>query len=246
MKRMALLLKRFALTAMISGLLFMSPGVNAITADRACLDADNLSAIPACARAIASAKTRSARQRKLLLHQARVFYLNKIFRRAIGAYARVLVIDPRSQAAHWGRGRAYFKIGKFRRAIIDLSYVVDTQSSNVEALLLRAAANHAIRRYDAAQADCTRAIMARSQDARGFLCRARANYRRGHLKDGLSDASIALLLKPNCIDCLLVRGAIYEAVKQSHQAALAYRSALMLEPDNRRAQQSLRRVITKR
>ena len=105
------------------------------------------------------------------------------------------------------RGLVRGRQGKSKGAEEDLIEAIKLEPTNAEFYSMRGLAREEQGKLSEAEADFSAAIRLGDRPTRDYKNRAKLNFKRGLLEETLRDATDALIIDPNDVDALLVRGA---------------------------------------
>jgi tetratricopeptide (TPR) repeat protein len=102
----------------------------------------------------------------------------------------------------YARGVAYFKRGRYDRAVADMTALLRRRPRRARAYMLRGAAWHMKKEHDRALADCEEAVRLAPHNADFLHARAVARTARREYELALADLEEALRLKPHHLNAL--------------------------------------------
>ncbi len=85
--------------------------------------------------------------------QGRIYYKKKEYKKAITSFSKAIELGMKSPVVYYNRGNAYFRNRQFKKAIDDYSIVLQSDTTNLEALNNRALAYDSLGMKDLADKD---------------------------------------------------------------------------------------------
>jgi len=147
--------------------------------------------------------------------------------------------SDKSAEAYSGRGRAYARLGDYKRAISDFSEAMKLESGNT--ILMRDRGN-----AYAQAGDCEKAAAdfkaAAKLDAAWYLRRGRSYLDNGNNKRAISDFNKVIMLDPRDAIPLSNRGRAYARLGDYDKAVADFEAAAKIDPSNKLIQQNLERA----
>ncbi len=119
------------------------------------------------------------------------------FNSAIADCSAAIALDPRSQAAHHTRGRAYFDKGELDLSVLDDTEAIKIGPKDAELYVSRGATYGTKGDYDLAITDFDEAIKLNPEEAKAFLNRGAAYANKGDKQQAIADFRQALALDPS-------------------------------------------------
>ena len=154
---------------------------------------------------------------------------------AIAYYNEIITTDPVNTSivadACYNRGAAYSTIGKYDRAIEDLTKAIELRPNDPGAYHNRGATYNEKKTYELAIKDFNKAINLRPDDASHYLLRGVAHIEKHDYELAASDFSKAIELNPSDAGAYNGRGTSHYRNTDFHSAIADFRQAIQLNPD---------------
>jgi tetratricopeptide (TPR) repeat protein len=158
---------------------------------------------------------------------------------AIASFDRALLLHGDFTEAMLNRGNSYFALGDFDKAWSDYNSVLQSSSTNAQALKKRAATNLELGKNEDAVRDYQQlAILAPDElksSSESLTNLGAAYFAQEQYGQALEQFNKSVALFPHEVRPHLKRAMCYEGLKQYDKAAQDYNEVLKLEPDNVRA-----------
>lgn len=114
--------------------------------------------------------------------------------KALLAFNRAVEADPKSDAAHYLRGRTLARQNQDGRALVDLNRAVELNPRNADAYNWLGWLHSKGNRNDEAIAALTKAVELRPNNGWAYYIRSRCHYRKGDAQKSMEDARMACTL----------------------------------------------------
>lgn len=85
--------------------------------------------------------------------QGRIYYKKKEYKKAISSFSKAIELGMKAPVVYYNRGNAYFRNSQFKKAIEDYTTVLNTDTTNLEAINNRALAYDSLGMKDLADKD---------------------------------------------------------------------------------------------
>jgi len=145
-------------------------------------------------------------------------------------------------AVYYNRGRAEVAKGLNDQAITDLTKAIALEPNNPIPYFTRGSAYYIKNLPDPAIADLTKAIALKPDFADSYYSRGAVYYDKNLYDQAIADLTKAIALKPDIPEAYATRGAAYESKGLKNQAVADYRATLKFDPNNKVAQDGLKRL----
>ena len=164
--------------------------------------------------------------------------------RCMRAYTKMIESKTSSgdkrAAAHLLRGLAYLGKRQHELAMRDFTAIIDFGPDNEhsfysEARVQRGLIYYAQKKNDKAITDFTAAIEVDPKRWKAYKFRAYAHDEKRNIKKAFEDATMAIELREDDIDTLVLRGAIFTKLNRTTYAEADFRRALSLNPPTEQA-----------
>lgn len=149
---------------------------------------------------------------------------------ALGAFTKVIELNPQDAMAYFYRGVAYDSLGNYKQAITDYNKAIDLGPKLAIAHTNRGMAYHKLSNYKQAIADYDKVIELNPQDAMAYNNRGIAYDNLGNNKQAIADYNKAMELDPKDSMCFYNRGVSYHQLGNYKQAIADYDKAIELNP----------------
>jgi tetratricopeptide (TPR) repeat protein len=177
-------------------------------------------------------------------NRGNVFHRKGDYDRAIRDYDEAIRLAPLA-ATYASRGLAYRNKGNFDRAIADYTEAIRLDPKLAEAHHNRGVAYLNKGDYDRAVADYTEAIRLAPSAAVPYASRGHAYSYKDDYERAIADYNQAIRLDPKYVDAYFHRGRAYESKGNFANALGDFRSALALAPNDKYADEAVRRMEQK-
>jgi tetratricopeptide (TPR) repeat protein len=150
---------------------------------------------------------------------------------ALAACGRQIARNPNNAEAYANRGLTYNKMGRYDRALDDLSQAIRL-GGNVAAIYSgRCRSYHMLHDEDRAITDCSQAVTLDPKYAQAYLNRGDAYVHKGEFDRAIADFTQAITLDPKYALAYNQRGWAYETRRDAARAFSDYDQALRLAPN---------------
>jgi tetratricopeptide (TPR) repeat protein len=169
-----------------------------------------------------------------LVRRALAYIDERQFSYAARDLGEALEIDPSHAHARTTRGRLYHKVGKHKKALIDLKLAVATAPRYHLARILKGDILIALERYKEAAGELTKAIDLQPKDSSIYLKRGVAYCRSGQVVKAEADLRKAVELEPYSAENHFFLGDFLKGIGRTEQALKAFAEAIRLRPQGAR------------
>ncbi len=149
---------------------------------------------------------------------------------ALETYAALINIFPKSTVLREWRGRIYFGMGKFDKAIADFNEAIKLNPKSANLYWGRALVFHRLKNYSRAIEDWGQAIRLEPRNAVLYENRASTYYWCDKYTDAVADYGKAIKLNPKSLDAYCNRALAFGMLENYNKAIEDWGNAIRLEP----------------
>jgi tetratricopeptide (TPR) repeat protein len=149
---------------------------------------------------------------------------------AIGAFTKVIELDPKNEKAFYNRGETYRILGNFRLAIRDYDRAIELHPKDAKPYGPRGVAYGSLGEHRQAIKDYDKAIELDPKDAEIYVARGISYRKLGNYQQSIQDYDQAIQLNLKDATVYFLRGFSYYNLGNYWQAIKDYDKAIELDP----------------
>ena len=178
----------------------------------------------------------------VFLSRARAYANLKKHRLAVKDYTHAITLARMEPQLYFERAQAYQGLSNYPPAISDYTKTIDLAPGHAKAYALRALCYGFLKKYEKAFSDADKAVELDPTNVQSYLSRGRIAKRKGDYDNALDDFATALEISKEHPDALKLIAQTHEIRKNTEEAIVYYKRALLADRFMGGAREGLKRL----